>query len=157
MALRTIEKGRGDADANDNRGSLFRFVKISVGCRRFIAHFETFFLLLMRFKSFGTGDMDVYRLIFVRRGRIVTLRNVKRGGNGINEDDTRQGNPNHIGWPAYRRNFIPILSSPLLLPRKALSSSLLRRCLTSCVKRGSSGVYELIHWNERATWTREPG
>lgn len=31
MALRTIEKGRGDADANDNRGSLFRFVKISGG------------------------------------------------------------------------------------------------------------------------------
>lgn len=38
MALRTIEKGRGDADANDNRGSLFRFVKILVGCHRFIAH-----------------------------------------------------------------------------------------------------------------------
>lgn len=36
-------------------------------------------------------------------------------GNGINEDDTRRGNPNHIGWPAYRRNFIPVLSSLLLL------------------------------------------
>lgn len=111
-------------------------MKILVGCQRFIACLETFFLLLMRFKSFGTG-IWIYRLIFVGRGnRDLTKR--ETWGNGINEDDTRQGNPNHIGWPAYRRNFIPILSSLLLLARKA--PSLLRRCLTSCVKRGSSGV-----------------
>lgn len=72
-------KARGDADTDDNRGSLFRFVKILVGCHRFIADLETFFLLLMRFKSFGTGTW-IYRLIFVGRGNGDFTCNVNRGG-----------------------------------------------------------------------------